>query len=72
MSFASQVKYSPLTDLEEDDGKNVLEISAMDKKSAFEFDSMFTYDNDPKSKKYGAKKNQFSSAFNYNVMTAGR
>ncbi len=71
MSFASKVKYSPLSDLEADDGSAVLDIKAMDKKNdTFSFDSIYSYSNDKKH--YGSEKNAFNSVFKYNNMTAGR
>ncbi len=72
MSYASQVKYSRLSDLDEDDGSTVLEINNMDKESTFQFESVFSYNEDAKSKKYGStRKNQFGSAFQYTNMTVG-
>lgn len=70
MSYASQVKYSRLTDLDADDGSSVLEIKAMEKSKDFDFDSIYTYDNDKK--RYGTERNAFNSVFKYNTMTAGR
>jgi len=72
MSFASQVKYSRLTDLDADDGNSVLEIKDMKGDQNFSFDSIYTYDDDRKSKKYNHKKDDFNSMFKYNHMTAGR
>jgi len=72
MSFASQVKYSRLTDLDANDGKSVLEIKDMKADQNFSFDSIYTYDDDRKSKKYNHKKDDFNSMFKYNHMTAGR
>jgi hypothetical protein len=73
MSYASQVKYSPLTALHEEDGSSVLDIRAMDKKeSAFNFESEYTYNLDPDSNNYTAAKDNYRSAFKYNNMTAGR
>jgi hypothetical protein len=73
MSFASQVKYSRLSALDEDDGSSVLNIKATKKKEpTFNFDSIFTYDQLPGSKKYVGAKNTYNSAFKYTNMTAGR
>ena len=72
MSFASQVKYSRLTDLDADDGSTTLEINGMKGNPNFSFDSIYTYEDDRKSKKYNAKKDDFNSMFKYNHMTAGR
>ena len=72
MSFASQVKYSRLTDLDANDGSSVLEIKDMKGDQNFSFDSIYTYDEDRKSRKYNSKKDDFNSMFKYNHMTAGR
>ena len=74
MSFASQVKYSRLTDLEANDGKSSLEINDMRATGdqSFSFDTIYTYEEDRKSKKYDHKKDEFNSMFKYNHMTAGR
>ena len=72
MSFATQVKYSRLSNLEEDDGSSVLKIGSTPKlENCFSYDTYFTYDDDPKNK-YGVTKNNFSSVFKYNTMTPGR
>ena len=79
MSFASQVQYSRLTDLDEDDGSSVLDIKPMEKADNFSFDTIFTYDESQRasgtgashgSKKYHTEKNTFNSVFKYNNMTA--
>ena len=49
MSFASQVKYSRLTDLDADDGSTTLEINGMKGNPNFSFDSIYTYEDDRKS-----------------------
>merc|ERR1712110_391025 len=74
MSFASQVKYSRLTDLEANDGKSSLEINDMRATGdqSFSFDTIYTYEEDRKSKKCDHKKDEFNSMFKYNHMTAGR
>ena len=61
MSFTSQVKYSKLMDLD-----------TVKKSDAFNFESPFTYDEEPK-KKTGMmeSKNNFNSAFTYNNTQAG-
>lgn len=72
--YGSQVKYSPLTNLDENDGSSVLDIKAMgDQGATFQFDSAFTYDTADLSdiKRYGHKSN-FNSAFRYsNLNPAG-
>jgi len=73
MSFASQVKYSRLTDLEDDAGsKAAVEIRDMKGDQNFSFDSIYTYKDESTKGKYNNKKNDFDSVFQYNHMTAGR
>lgn len=72
MSFSTSVKYSKLTDLDADDGSSVLQIKNMEKKDqCFEFDSIYSYDNDKRNFN-GQPKNAYNSVFKYNTMVAGR
>jgi len=73
MSFASQVKYSRLTDLDDDAGsKAAVEIRDMKGDQNFSFDSIYTYKDESTKGKYKNKKNDFDSIFKFNHMTAGR
>ena len=53
MSFASQVKYSRLTDLDDDSGsKAAVEIRDMKGDQNFSFDSIYTYKDESTKGKY--------------------
>ena len=73
MSFASKVKYSRLTNLDDDAGsKAAVDIRDMRGNQTFNFDSIYTFKDESTKGKYKHKKNNFDSIFNYNHMTAGR
>ena len=73
MSIASKVKYSRLTNLDNNVGsKAAVDIRDMSGDQAFSFDSIYTFKDESKKGKYKSKKNDFDSIFNYNHMTAGR
>ena len=71
--FASKVKYSRLTNLDNNDGsKAAVDIKDMRGDQAFSFDSIYTWKDESTEGKYKKKKNDFDSIFNYNHMTVGR
>ena len=73
MSIASKVKYSRLSNLDNNVGsKAAVDIRDMSGDQAFSFDSIYTFKDESKKGKYKSKKNDFDSIFNYNHMTAGR
>ena len=73
MSIASKVKYSRLTNLDNNVGsKAAVDIRDMRGDQVFSFDSIYTFKDESKKGKYKSKKNDFDSIFNYNHMTAGR
>lgn len=65
MGFGSQVKYSKVSDVDEE-SSTALQIDAMDPPEGLSYDSYFTYNNDT-DKKFEASNN-FSSVFNYSNM----
>ena len=73
MSIASKVKYSRLTNLDNNVGSRAaVDIQDMSEDRAFSFDSIYTFKDESTKGKYKSKKNDFDSIFNYNHMTAGR
>ena len=73
MSIASKVKYSRLTNLDNNVGsKAAVDIRDMRGDQVFSFDSIYTFKDESTKGKYKSKKNDFDSIFNYNHMTAGR
>ena len=73
MSIASKVKYSRLTNLDNNVGsKAAVDIRDMRGDQVFSFDSIYTFKDESTKGKYKSKKNDFDSIFKFNHMTPGR